>query len=383
MPLEDDIKTLSERIPELLNMRLNEAQTNQYLVEPFIEALGYRLSDHTQVERESTADFGKRQSYKVDYAIKSEGVPIIVIECKKVSETLGGHFDQLKGYFSATVAELAKAGPRKGLIGVLTNGLTYQFFTDQEEPNIMDPRPFWQIDVRSLDSKALQQLEKFEKGNFDAVEAFKGASELNYINSIKDRLALQLETPDDGFVDFFGRDLHSGGNYTQVIRDSFRDLVHNAFKEFVGEQILRNAERGAEFLNTRPTPPTEELSDETTAESLDDVAENNTKTSQASEPTDEERQAYEIVKTIVSEVVDTARVIIRDNQSYCPIFLDNNTMPLCRFYFDHQRKRIGLFDGRRNSQNSLLATMYDIQSVHDIHNHADQLRETAQRYLES
>ena len=58
-------------------------------------------------------------------------------------------------------------------------------------------------------------------------------------------------------------------------------------------------------------------------------------------------------------------------------------MPLCRFYFDRPQKRIGLFDGRRNSQNSLLATMHDIDTVDDINNYAEQLRDTAGRYLES
>ena len=47
MALEDDLKAIADRIPELRNRQPNEAQTNQYLVEPFIEALGYRISDPT------------------------------------------------------------------------------------------------------------------------------------------------------------------------------------------------------------------------------------------------------------------------------------------------------------------------------------------------
>ena len=47
MALEDEIKAIIELIPDLRARKLNEAQTNQHLVEPFIEALGYRISDPT------------------------------------------------------------------------------------------------------------------------------------------------------------------------------------------------------------------------------------------------------------------------------------------------------------------------------------------------
>ena len=109
----EDIKDLAESIQGIVSMRPNEAQTNQWLVEPFIEALGYKISDPTQVERESTADYGARQSYKVDYLIKSEGVPVMIIECKKASEDLNTHTGQLKGYFGATVAKIVDAGIKK------------------------------------------------------------------------------------------------------------------------------------------------------------------------------------------------------------------------------------------------------------------------------
>ena len=380
----EDIKGMAERIPEILSRQPNEAQTNQWLVEPFVEALGYRISDPTQVEREATADFGGRQSYKVDYIIKSEGVPIVVIECKRASESLGNHFDQLKGYFSATAAEIAKTGVKKGLLGVLTNGLVYQFFTDQNEPNILDVTPFWEIDVRSLNSKALEQLGKLERGNFNAADAVKGASELNHINSIRDRLALQLEYPDDSFVDLFGRELHSGGNYMPQIRESFRGLVKSAFREFVGEQIRMSAERGVESLNARPVPPLEEGTTGSEETGIGAETARDTDGGQQQQPTDEELEGYEIVKPLVGEVVAPEKVTIRDAQQYCAVFLDdNNRRPLCRLHFNRALKYIGLFDGNRGSNGAQIETRYPIESLQDIHNYADQLRETARRYLES
>ena len=379
MPVED-LRELAERIPDILNMKPNEAQTNQWLVEPFIEALGYRISDPFQVERESVADYGGRQSYKVDYAIKSEGVAIIVIESKKASENLGGHLGQLKGYFGATAAKIAETGDKKGLIGILTNGLIYQFYTDQNESNILDSSPFWEIDLRNLNSKALDQLEKLERDRFNAADAVQGASELNYVNAIKERLASQLDEPDDDFVDLFGRKLHSGGNYMPAVRDRFRQTVRTAFREFIGERIRSGADMAVESMSTvHNSLPEDDSIDEKAVDS--DLTEQSIDGRSGVETTDDELEGYQIVKAIVSEVADETKIQMNDTVNYCAVFLEKTTQPLCRFYFNSSRqKRIVLFDG--GQRGSRIETSYNIGTPRDIHNYADQLRETARRYLE-
>ena len=387
----EDIKELADRIPEILRLQPNEAQTNQWLVEPFIEALGYRISDPTQVERESTADYGPRQSYKVDYVIKSEGVPIIVIECKKASESLRGrngqlnHTGQLSGYFGATVRKIAEAGGKKELIGVLTNGLTYLFFTDQVDPNIMDGSPFWEIEVRSLDSKALEQLGRIERGHFNAENAVKGASELNYIAKMKETLTKHYNLQDgnrakvdDGFVNWLIRPLLPANSR---MTDEFKEMAQKALVDFVEELVvgrLRGSQQSVAPSAEEADPSQEpdelpEGSNEETPEETSTVI-----------TTDEELEGYEIVKAIVGEVVDPDRVTIRDAQQYCAVlFEDNNRRPLCRLHFNRSQKYLGVFDGSRNSSGALIEKRNPISSPADIHNFADALKETAQRYLES
>ena len=65
------------------------------------------------------------------------------------------------------------------------------------------------------------------------------------------------------------------------------------------------------------------------------------------------------------------------------VHVDINRKPLCRFYFNAPQKRLGLFDGTRASSGALIVTQHDIASVDGIHAYADQIRETARRYLES
>ena len=139
MPLEDDLRSISGRIPDLKIRISTEEATKQSLVLPFLQALGYNVFDPSEIEPEFTADVGIKQGEKVDYAVMADGDPVILIECKKVSDTLASdnRVSQLYRYFGATPVR----------IGVLTNGITYRFFSDLESPNVMDTSPFLEIDL--------------------------------------------------------------------------------------------------------------------------------------------------------------------------------------------------------------------------------------------
>jgi hypothetical protein len=80
-----------------------------------------------------------KKGEKVDYAIlDSGGKPIILLECKTAGVDLVKLTpSQLYRYFSVTDARF----------GVLTNGIDYRFFSDLEQPNKMDTRPFLEFSM--------------------------------------------------------------------------------------------------------------------------------------------------------------------------------------------------------------------------------------------
>ena len=370
MALEDEIRAIAERIPNLKARLATEEATKQALVLPFLQALGYNVFDPTEVEPEYNADFGETKGWKADYALKFDGQPVIIIECKVISNNLVGVVPQLGRYFPHTNAR----------IGVLTNGIIYKFFTDQEETNRMDQAPFWEVDLESLTDRDLDQLGKFVKGS-DVSEAVTAASRLKYIARMKQKLSQQYHhQPDDDFAEWLARPfLPARSRMTPEIKT----MAQEAFREFV-EELVTGFLRG----NQPHTSATEEemTSEEISSEESDVSVEESNEEGGNSEPTEDESAGYEIVKAIVGEVVDSAdRVTIRDAQQYCAVFLDdNNRRPLCRLHFNRAQKYIGLFDGSRHSTtNALLETRYAIESLQDIHNYADQLRETARRYLEA
>lgn len=365
MPLEDDVRAIAGRIPALRDRLTTEEATKQSLVLPFLQALGYNVFDPAEVVPEYTADVGTKQGEKVDYAIMSYGLPVMVIECKKVSDKLtsGNSVSQLFRYFS-TNTEIH--------IGLLTNGTRYQFFSDLDSPNMMDTAPFWEIDLEELNPGALEQLSQFAKG-FNVDETIEAASRMRYISGMKQALAQQYNQPEDDFVEWLGRRVYSG-RMTQSVKEKFSTLTRRAFHEFVNERITATL-RTAQDLTQIQVEETVWSQPESAGEVREDSK---------LVTTAEELQAYDIVKDIVQDVVDPERVTLRDYQSYCGIFLDNNTRrALCRFHFDRKHKYVGLFDGSRRSGGALVEERRPLNSLSDLYDHADQMRQTVQRLLES
>ena len=373
MPLEDDIRTLAGRIPGLKDrLSNNEAATKTALVLPFFRALGYDYTNFDEVEPEFDASWADAKGWKADYALKSEDKPVIIVECKSVSNNLRNVKPQLGRYFPLTDAR----------IGLLTNGILYKFYTDTDKPNSMDEEPFWVLDLESLDSKDFGQLAKFAKGK-ELTEAISAASELSYIAKMKETLVKQYnnqagDKADDAFAEWLARPLlPSRARMTDEIKGMARQALIEFVEELVVGRLRGNQQSAAPSAEeAAPSQEPDELPEESNEETPEETSTVVT--------TDEELEGYEIVKAIVGEVVEPDRVTIRDAQQYCAIlFENNNRRPLCRLHFNRSQKYLGVFDGSRNSSGALIEKRNPINSLTDIHDFADVLKETARRYLES
>jgi hypothetical protein len=91
--------------------------------------------------------------------------------------------------------------------------------------------------------------------------------------------------------------------------------------------------------------------------------------------TEDETEAFLVIKSILREVIDVSRVAIRDRQSYCGVLLDdNNRKPICRFHFNTAQKYLGLFDADKNESRE------PITSLDDIYRFANVIMDTVSRY---
>ncbi len=153
----EKIRNLSERLDNMRGNIHTEEATKTSIIMPFFQILGYDVFNPAEFTPEYIADVGIKKGEKVDYAIMDEGEPLILIEAKSLTEVLTKHDSQLFRYFGTTKAKF----------GILTNGVTYKFFTDLEEQNKMDAAPFFTFDLADIKESSLNELAKFRKDNFD------------------------------------------------------------------------------------------------------------------------------------------------------------------------------------------------------------------------
>lgn len=348
MDLVDQLRILSSRIPQLTPLCKTEEATKHSMVMPFIRALGYDPFDPLEVVPEFIADVGIKKGEKIDYAIMRDGKPIMLFECKMVGTNLDNeHASQLFRYYHVTSAR----------IGVLTNGTLYRFFTDLEEPNKMDAKPFLEFNLLEMHGPTVEEIKRFTKAGFNVDEVLSAAVELKYTKEIKRLLSEQMEAPSDEIVRFFTGRVYSGQK-TQKVITQFTDITKRALNQFVNERIN---ERLKSALG--PDSPTVEASRSATPAAAAPVpATTDPATDEAKVvTTEEEREAFFIVKAILREAVDPKRVAMRDAQSYCAVLLDdNNRKPICRLYLGTAKKQLGMFDAEKKEERVTITELQDI-----------------------
>lgn len=321
---------------------------------PFIQILGYDIFNPTEVIPEFICDIGTKKGEKIDYVIKKDGVPILIIECKHWKENVDAHNSQLHRYYHVS----------KSRFGVLTNGHIYNFYADLEKPNIMDDKPFFTLDLSNLKDSNIKILEKFTKNGYNLEGILDSAEGLKYIKAIRNEFERELKDPSDEMVKilvnkFFDKPLTA----TRML--AFKEYTRKAFTNSINESInhrLKNA------LNINETVPVKNSSK---LESIDDNVE-----APKFITTDEEIEGSQIVKAILREMLPSTRIAFRDTHSYFGVLLDdNNRKPICRLHFNSANKYLELFHNGKDSGEKKL-----LESLDAIYTYKTELLDTLKQY---
>lgn len=344
--MENSVQVLSDRLKKHEGSIATEEAVKTSVVLPFLQALGYEVFNPGEVIPEFTADTPGKRGEKVDYAIALDGDVKILIECKPLSVELDvKHLSQLYRYFSVTNAKF----------GLLTNGRFFQFFTDLEEPNKLDKKPFFSFDLLDYSSNSLAELKKFEKSSFDVEGILANAERLKYTSAVKRFLVAQMEEPLPSFVQSIAKEVHDG-RVTAQIRDMVGLATKSAFREIVRDAVQSRLSSALESSDRNDT-------EEVQAGASDGIV-----------TTEAEIEATMVIRAIVRAVIDAKRVSYRDSKSYCAVLVDdNNRKPLARLHFNRKQKYLGLFD--KVSEERMA-----IDDLNDIYRYSDRLRKTAEQY---
>lgn len=348
MELYSKLKGLAEKVEQLKDKINTEESTKHAFTLPFINILGYDTFNPTEVVPEFTADLGLKKGEKVDYAIFQNDIPILIVECKNWKENLDVHNSQLFRYFHVTKTRFA----------LLTNGIQYRFYTDLEESNKMDEKPFLEFDITKLKENTAREIEKFHKSKFDVSLIVDNASNLKYTREIKNLIDAEITTPSEDFVRLFANKAYSG-RITSRVLEEFTEIVGKAFNQIISEKVN---DRLNSALN-------KEQKKQQAEEDVEELPRSDIET------TDEELEAYQIVVAILRRKIDKDRIVHRDTKSYFGILLDdNNRKPICRLHLNSGTKYISLFDEDKNE------TKEKIESIDDIYRYEEQLLNTVDFY---
>lgn len=346
MDFKDQLKQLSERVFKLkANIHTEEATKNAFIM-PFIQSLGYDIFNPLEVVPEFICDIGIKKGEKIDYAIFRDEAPIILIECKHWKQKLDVHDGQLLRYFHVSKAKFA----------ILTNGISYRFYTDLVEANKMDEKPFLDVNMEDIKDGQIERLKEFHKNYFNPESVFQSASELKYTNELRHLIQGEFLEPKDEFVKYFVKQIYSSAVTAKTL-DYFRPLVKRTLSNYISDSI---SDRLKSAITIEEQAQREEI--------VEEVVATPTSTAKEVETTSEELEAFYIVRSILRTIVDPKRVTHRDALSYFAIFLDdNNRRPVCRLYLNGSKKYIGTFDADKKE------SKYEITSIDDIYQYSEQL----------
>jgi hypothetical protein len=358
MNFEEQIKSFAKRTKSIMSGIATEEATKTSIIMPFFQILGYDVFNPSEFVPEFTADVGIKKGEKVDYAILNKNEPVILIECKSIKEELTKHDSQLFRYFGTTKAKFS----------ILTNGILYRFYTDLDEPNKMDEKPFLEINMLELKDAQIPELKKFHKDNFDLNQIIDTASELKYIGLMRNVIKDEFTNPSDEFVRLVLNNGVYDGVKTQNIVDRYKPILKKSLiiyiNDLVNEKIqtaLNNDENNEEPAN-QIIAKTEDETEELEVNKI--------------HTTDDEIESYYIIKSMLRETVDPKRIFYKDTQSYFGILIDNKvTRWLCRIFLKESGSYVIIPNEIKEN------VKYPINTVDDIYNLSNILIERAKTIM--
>ena len=318
MSFSDTIRTLAGQIKDRRQHVATEEAAKQALILPFIAALGFDIWNPAELVPEYRAGWAK-QTEKIDYALLIARRLSIFVEAKGLNEVLVNYDPQLAKYFNST--------PEVRFC-IITNGVQYRFFTDLQEKNLLDKKPFFEFNFDDFTESDIAVLDRFRKDVFNAENLIGFAEDLVFLSALKSQFKSMLKDPSDDFVRFAVSAANLvDGPRTQKVVERFRPLV----KESISAAILEIV--GQSFaLAPDPVPEPEP---EVISCPESEVVSSRIVT------TEEELRAYELICHLLAEhVPDPGKIKYQDTQRYFAVQYAKTTGWFARLIIQGGEKKL-------------------------------------------
>lgn len=329
MGFDKDVKQYLSRVKKIKDniSTLAEEQTKHALVMPFFQMLGYDIFDTNEFMPEFVCDFGIKKDEKIDYAILRNDEPIMIIEVKRAGLKLQKQQQgQLFRYFATNRCRIA----------ILTNGITYQVFSDLNTPNVMDDEPFLSFNLIEDDPTIYTPLiNEFRKKNFNVENIVSNATIYKkYEKMVEKTLKQDLICPSDELVRYF---LSKAGIKTNITEQMMKEYCQ------ITQQAMQN------IFKSNPQNSISEFSEEISNINIP-------------EPPSISKIINEF-KNILEPIVDEFSIIEEDNNEYCKLHM-----------YTSQNRKIGIVKISKSDFTMQLRKLgnpesYTLKSIEDIKNY--------------
>lgn len=229
------IQEIAKKINKQKHLATNEAATKQAFILPFFQALGYNPDNLGEVIPEYIASLDDEKQ-KVDYGILKNNLPILLVECKVITKKLDKKdITQLKKYFHACFDKHRSDYTK---FAILTNGEKYEFYSDLDDNNTMDEKPFWQFNITKITDTDIEKLYQFHKKVFNQDEISENAKNLKYTSLVFEEIKKQFNNPDDEFAKLFLKKIgeRAGKNEKEMIKNIIKNTFNQIIKNKIEEQ---------------------------------------------------------------------------------------------------------------------------------------------------
>ena len=224
MSVESRLRELAERV-QGMSGGFSERDTERYLVEPFMDALGYDSRNPAEVQAQLPVKIGSTTK-NCDYAVSLHGEVRVLVECKKVGVSLDNP-GQLASYFSQVPT---------ALLGIYTNGFEYRFYAERNLGRVkqMDEDPFLTLNLRNLDQTAIGRAAKCGREQLGDADGFQlWVTELRHTRVVGDRLRRELTgQPSDELVNL-AMDWAGVTEKTPELVERFRGMLKEAARSIL------------------------------------------------------------------------------------------------------------------------------------------------------
>lgn len=215
----------------------NEESTKLFLILPFLAVLGYDPLNPYEVYPEHAATFDPTTANKVDFAVLRDGVPVIAIECKRAGADLANYRGQLRRYFNAL---------RPVKLGILTNGIVWEFFVDSDDENLMDEEPFLTLDLEAIagvgiGDEMLNAVASITKASYEPTAIAEMAHVLLVQKRLRLAVAQELRAPSIDFCRSLLKKIGEKNLQERTIRGRYEPMVKSAIVDVVQGQATQRS----------------------------------------------------------------------------------------------------------------------------------------------